>query len=251
MSVIVVPYHLDEHLPELDLPLPEGARPTVLTAVLPDADTWTRLATLYEPVAQAVRARAADGGTPVVVSGDCTVSLGVVAGLQRAGQDVSVVWFDAHGDVQTERTSTTGYLGGMPLRVLVGYRPGGIAERLGLRVVPEQRVLLVDARDLDPAEVVYLRTARIVTSTVDDVVESALPPGPLVLHLDLDVIDPAELPGMRVPAPGGPSTAAVLAAARRVLATGRVAALDLACTWLPGGAEHSAARAQLLAELVT
>ena len=61
---------------------------------------------------------------------------------------------------------------------------------------------------------------------------------------------PAELTGLRVPAPGGPSADAVLAAARRVLDTGRVVALDLACTWLPGDRDSTGLRARLLADLV-
>jgi arginase family enzyme len=59
-------------------------------------------------------------------------------------------WFDAHGDVQTLETTASGYLGGLPLRLLVGYRPELIATGLGLRPVPEHQVLLVGARDLDP-----------------------------------------------------------------------------------------------------
>jgi hypothetical protein len=52
--------------------------------------------------------------------------------------------------VQTPETSESGYLGGMPLRLLVGYRPELIAARLGLTPVPERRIVLAGARDLDP-----------------------------------------------------------------------------------------------------
>ena len=44
--------------------------------------------------------------------------LGTIAGLQRAGSDPGIVWLDAHGDVQTPETSTSGYLAGMALRLL-------------------------------------------------------------------------------------------------------------------------------------
>ena len=245
MSTILVPYHLDEHLPELNIPVP-GPHSVVRTG-LPGGDVWTRLAALYEQVAEAVRGA---GARPAVVSGDCTVSLGVVAGVQRTGVRPGVVWFDAHGDVQTLETTTTGYIGGLPLRLLSGYRPELIGERLGLLPISEDRLVLVDARDLDPAEADYLATAAVVRSTVDNLTASRLPAGPLILHIDLDVITPAELTGMRVPAPGGPSADAVLAAARRVLGTGRVVALDLACTWLPGGQDPTGLRSRLLAELL-
>ena len=66
----------------------------------------------------------------------------------------------------------------------------------------------------------------------------ALPGGPLYVHLDLDVIDPSDVPGLRYPAPGGPGAADIAAALRTLLATGRVAAVGIACTWHVG---HDAA----------
>jgi arginase len=223
VTVISVPYHLDEHLPDLGAP-----------TTLPDGDIWARLAALHNEVAGAVEAVASTGSVAVVVSGDCTVSNGIAAGLQRAGVDPSVVWIDAHGDVQTLETTTSGYLGGMALRLLLGYRPELLAERLGLRPIPEERVLLVDARDLDPPEAEYLASARLHRSTVEELSAETLPPGPLLVNLDLDVIDPAELPGLRFPAIGGPDTPTVLRATRAILDSGRVAALNVACTWHPG-----------------
>ena len=239
MSVIGVPYHLDEHLPDLDFAL----RPSQIVTAEPAAgDMWTRLAPLYSAVADAVAAAApGDGGTPlVVVTGDCLTALGIVAGLQRAGTDAGIVWFDAHGDVQTPETTTSGYLAGMSLRMLTGYRPELIAERLGLHAVPEQQMVLTGARDLDPSEADYLSEARIRRCEVADLPAAVLPDGPLYVHLDMDVIRPADLPGLRFPTPGGPSTAQVADALRLLLDTGRVAAVGIACSWLPG---HGAAAA--------
>jgi len=54
------------------------------------------------------------------------------------------------------------------------------------------------------------------------------------------VVDPADLPGLRYPAPGGPRSAEVTAALGALLATGRVAAVGIACSWHPG---HDAAAA--------
>ena len=84
-----------------------------ITVDLPASGTWQRMAVLYEAVAREVCSRE----LPVmVVSGDCTTSLAVIAGLQRAGRDVGIVWIDAHGDFNTEATTPSGYLGGMPPR---------------------------------------------------------------------------------------------------------------------------------------
>jgi len=231
VPVLRVPYHLDEYLPDLDLPLQPGR---AIIADLPDAGIWERLSCLYRQLAGAVAGTAGGGACPVVVSADCTTALGTVAGLQHAGREVGIVWFDAHGDVQTLETTASGYLGGLPLRLLVGYRPELIAAALNLRPVPESQVLLAGARDLDPPEAVYLAQAQIGRAEVTGLDPAALPGGHLYVHLDLDVIDPAELPGLRYPAPGGPSAGQVAAVLGMLMATRRVAAVGIACTWHPG-----------------
>ncbi|HZG88950.1 MAG TPA: arginase family protein [Pseudonocardia sp.] len=228
-TVIAVPFHLDERLPGLHLPL---AADVVVDPVLPAGSVWERVAALQEQVATAVAA--VPGGRPVVLSGDCTTSMGVVAGLQRAGVDPSVVWFDAHGDLQTPQTSTSGYLGGMPLRQLVGGADRTVPGSLGLRDVPERDVVLVDARDLDPPEAEFLAGSPIRHVPVGALAD-ALPAGPIYLHLDVDVLDPRDVPGLLFPTPGGPSADDVAVALQTVLATGRVAAIGVGCTWHPDG----------------
>ena len=251
VSIISVPYHLDEHLPDLNAPLPSGADVTELTVGLPDADEWSRLGRLYDAVADAVEQSVRAGSLPTVVSGDCTASIGMTVGLQRAGVDPSIVWFDAHGDLQTLETTSSGYLGGMALRVLIGYRPELVAQGLGLRPPAEDRVLLVGARDLDPAEFDYLATSAVRQSTLDELSAESLPAGPLLVNLDLDLVDPAQLPGLRYPAPDGPDVRSVLKAVRTVIESGRVAALNIACTWHPGGSDPHGVRDQLVSGVLS
>jgi arginase len=232
VATIAVPYHLDEHVPDLDMLLRTDQ---VITADLPRAaHGWDRLAPLYTAVADAVSASAADGSCPVIVCGDCCTALGVVAGLQARRRSIGIVWFDAHGESQTPETTASGYLGGMPLRLLTGYRQELIASRLRLRPVPEQRVVLVGARDLDPPEVSYLATAAIEQRDVTTLVAADVPDMPLYVHVDLDVLDPAETPRLRYPAPDGPTAQQLASALRMLMATGRVAAVGVACTWYAG-----------------
>jgi len=87
----------------------------------------------------------------VVISGDCTTSLGILAGVQRAG-DVGIVWLETHADFHTEANTTSGFLGGMPLALAAGVGTLTLPAVLGLRPVPESRIVLVDARDTDPGE---------------------------------------------------------------------------------------------------
>ena len=224
MLTVSVPYHLDEPI--------EGFAPgpvdVTVVAELPAGDPWSRMAVLYGQVADVV----AGAGQPVTVfSGDCTTSLGVLAGLQRAGSDPAVVWLDAHADFHTEATTTSGYLGGMPLALATGIGELTLPGLLGLR--PVRAATLVDARDTDPPEAVLLAASTVRRRSVADL--GPLPDGPLYLHVDLDVCDPAEIPDLLYPAPGGPALAAVLDAVRQVAATGRVVGVGLALTWRHGG----------------
>lgn len=87
MTLIAVPYHLDERLALS--PLPVTAHSTVATELAGDS-VWARMSVLYERVAEAV----ARTERPTVLSADCTMALGVLAGLQRAGLDPGggLVW---------------------------------------------------------------------------------------------------------------------------------------------------------------
>ena len=230
MASLLVPFHLDEYLPELGALVPDAD--AVLSGSLPGETPWARYAALHARVAHAVERLAGAGGRLDVVTGDCLIAAGTVLGLQRAGHDVGVVWFDAHGDLHTADSTTSGYPGGLSLRVVGGHRPPGW-DLPDLRGVPEDRLVLVGARDIDPAEADYLAASRIRQVAVPDLAADDLPDGPLLLHVDVDVVDAAALPGLRYPVTPGPSPDEVVAAARRVLGTGRVVALEVAATWFP------------------
>jgi arginase len=232
VTVVVVPYHQDERLPGDLIPLPSGRGYLVVETGLPDGDIWRRLTALDDAVANQIAAAVGARGATTVISGDCLVAVATLAGIQRAGLDPALVWFDAHGDLHTLQTTMSGYLGGLSLRLALGAH-ADLLVPLGLRPVGEARTVLVGARDLDPPEVDYLAASAIRQSSVARLDAGGLPDGPLVLHVDFDVVDAAELPGLLFPAANGPPAAAVLAAVQRVLDTGRVVALDVACPWHP------------------
>jgi arginase len=251
VTIIVVPYHQDERLPDGVIPLPVAGEFLVLQPDLPGDDIWTRMAALQSAAADQIAAAIRAGGPLTVLSGDCLLAMAALAGSQRAGVHPGIVWFDAHGDVHTLQSSTSGYLGGLSLRLVLGAHPELLAEPLGLQPVTEDRAVLVDARDLDPPEADFLQTSAVRRSSVADLDESTVPPGPLILHVDVDVVDPTELTGLLFPAPGGPSASAVTRAVYRVLATGRVTVLNIACPWRPT-AQHRVqqARVDLLRALI-
>ncbi|MGH8882145.1 MAG: arginase family protein [Stackebrandtia sp.] len=250
MPIVYVPYHLDEYLPDLDVPLPSDAAATELNAELPEGDVWSRLVSLYGQIADVTERTARAGSMPTVVSGDCTVMIGMAAGLRRAGIDPAIVWLDAHGDLQTFETTPSGYLGGMALRLLMGYRAESMLDRLGLRPVPADRVMLVDARDLDPAEAEYIDSSPLRHVPLAELTPATLPAGPLLVNIDLDTVDPAELAGLRYPAEGGPNVPTILRAARTILDSGQIAGLNIACTWTAGHGDPDGTRARLVSTIL-
>jgi arginase len=229
-DLIVAPWHLDEHIPAF--PVPVGVAETICPT-LPDGPVAGRMTLLHSAVADAV-ARAA---RPLLLSGDCPTALGVVAGLQRRDRDVAVVWLDAHGDFNTPAITISGYLGGMALASLTGRAPELFQDTFGLRPVADTDIVLADARDLDPAERDALAASRIhrvpadpatITSVLTKLGRTAV-----YLHLDVDVIDSAQLPGLRFPSGPGPSITQIEECLAAVCAIADVKAASIACAWLP------------------
>lgn len=241
MTLLLSPFHLDDALTG-DWPI---AADRVLDPVLADAapGSWPRIASVVTEVADAVASSAAAGHVPLVLSGDCVAALGVVAGVQRVGVTPTVVWFDAHGDLQSPETSTSGYLGGMPIRQLLGAADRTVPDAIGLADVDEGDIVLVDARDLDPAEVAVLAASRIRHVPVGPIGTS----GPVVVHVDLDVLDAAALPGLLFPVGGGPTLADLEDALGDLLGDAEIVALSLACTTEDRTSDAARRIAELLA----
>ena len=81
-----------------------------------------------------------------------------MAGLQAAGLSPVLVWLDGHGDFNIPETSPSGFLGGMPLAMMVGRGDPAFGRSVGLTPISEQDVWLVGARDIDPPEQETYRT---------------------------------------------------------------------------------------------
>ncbi|GBE24224.1 arginase [bacterium BMS3Bbin02] len=248
MKVISVPYFVGRFMETFDVPQPAE----VLIPDLPhngcDYDTsrasgpggvgQLRMAVLYAELA----ARVADSGPTIVYAGDCLSVIGTLAGLQRKGIEPTLYWFDAHGDFNTWETTGSNFLGGMPLAMITGRGEQTIISATGMRPLPDENVILVDARDLDPGEDDAVAASGLTVMTVDDVVVNEPHPGPIYVHVDVDVADPTDLPAINYPAPDGPSADTVRSAIDRLAATGRVVAASVS-SWNPAlpGADRAAA----------
>lgn len=167
-----------------------------------------RLGAVHEPLATAVQATIAAGQRPVSIAGDCCAAIPVITGLQRAGLRPRLLWLDAHGDFNTPDTSPSGFLGGMPLAMLVGRGEMSLLQALGTMPLDEADVLLCDARDLDRDEASALAGSKIVhCRTLDALLAHPLTDRPLHVHFDTDFLSLEDAPAMLYPAPGGPKLA--------------------------------------------
>jgi len=202
-----------------------------------------------EGVACAVRAtadettRALGEGFTLVLGGDCTVVVGTVGGAaRRLGQPIGLVYLDANADLNTPETSPSGLLCGMALALAMGRGPAEVAHASGeLPAVRAEHVALLGYRQLDgserrglgqlglalPAEAMRKLGMRVAAALALDAVEND--DGPVVVHLDVDVIDPAEMPAKQSITPGeGLTFAEASDLVCALLASPRVIALEVA-----------------------
>jgi arginase len=191
------------------------------------------MVTLYRPLAQAVHKAVTNGQRPVSVAGDCCTTIGVLAGLQQSGMAPTLIWFDAHGDFNTWETSPSGFLGGMPLAMIVGRGEQRLVEGAGQTPLRELQVILTDARDLDPEEKRAVEESGVLhLPEVTMLLERPLPPGPIYVHFDVDVINAAEAPAMNYPAEGGPTVHELQGVFETLSASGQIEAVSVS-SWNP------------------
>lgn len=205
----------------------------LVTPPLPEASPTERMGALCEVLAAEVAATRAVGNLPVVIAGDCTASIGVVAGLQQTTPDFTLVWYDAHGDFNTHETTPSGFIGGMPLAMLCGRGEQTIVAGAGAKVHPENQVILTDARDLDPGEKEAVAASALThLPDVAGLLNLTLPDKPIYIHFDSDVLRLEDLSAVNYPAQGGSDRTTIEASLAHLAQTGRVAAISVTL-WNP------------------
>ena len=155
-------------------------------------------------------------GIPLVIGGDCTIGLGVIAGFLRHDKDLSLLYFDGHVDLNTPATSPSGILDSMGLAHIIG-EPGTAAElsHIGARfpLMPEDKIVLFgyNPREINVPEQDILARGRLRHYPLSDVQDRTTQAATEVLkylegqskrfvvHFDVDVIDFTDLPIADVP----------------------------------------------------
>jgi arginase len=244
---LVTPNYFEHPEPALFSAAPEAAAANAPAGITDRSPA--NMAGLHRPIASFVEAALGAGMRPISLAGDCCAAVPVLAGLRAAGVEPTLIWIDAHGDFNTPETSPSQFLGGMPLAMMVGRGPKWMCEAVGLMPLPEERVWLIDARDLDPLERKALDASRVNRAEVADLAALTFA-GPLHVHIDLDVIDAAEAPGFNYPVPGGPNAAAMAVACAQLAKRADIRAVSIS-GWTealdPGGATGPACRRVLRA----
>jgi arginase len=173
-------------------------------------------------LAEAIR-NLPDDTIPLIAAADCTSCWGAMTGLQS--QSPVVLWYDAHGDFNTPETSPSGFLGGMPLAAMVGTGNQDAVDAIGLELVPENKVILTDGRDLDPEEAELVNNSDIIHEINLSAVDAMRWDDPLYIHFDADIIHLDDYPAVSYPAEGGPSLSESLASLRNAVQNNMVAGI--------------------------
>ncbi|HWR45624.1 arginase [Sporomusa sp.] len=157
------------------------------------------------------------GRFPLVLGGDHSIAIGTMSGVLQHKKKLGVLWFDAHGDINTAETSPTGNIHGMPVAVSFGLGHERLTGVGGQDVKLDPRnFVMIGVRDLDPGEKVLLKQLGVTVFTMHEIdimglgkvmdeairIVSAGTDG-VHVSFDMDVMDPLYAPGVGTPVFGG------------------------------------------------
>ena len=180
------------------------------------------IAKVCQKLYQTALASLDEGAMPIVLGGDHSLAAGSVAAAAEWAKKtrdlpLGLIWVDAHGDMNTPATTTSGNVHGMPLAALLGPEPAELSKigTFSPKVVPAHTVL-IGVRNLDDREKVLVRDSHVHVFTMKDIdrqgiasiVEQAVNlagNGTAGVHVsfDMDVCDPMVAPGVGTPVKGG------------------------------------------------
>lgn len=158
-----------------------------------------------------------EGSFPLVLGGDHSIAIGTLAGISKYFKRLGVIWFDAHGDLNTPETSPSGNIHGMPLAVSLGLGETTLTQIGGYcpKIQPEN-IVIIGARSLDEGEKRLIKEKGIKVYTMHEIDRLGIPKvieetiayfkdrsDGVHLSLDLDGLDPLYAPGVGTPVEGG------------------------------------------------
>ncbi|MED1713288.1 arginase [Bacillus paralicheniformis] len=168
-------------------------------------------------LAETVDKIVASGAFPLVLGGDHSIAIGTLAGLVKHYQNLGVIWYDAHADLNTKETSPSGNIHGMPLAISLGIGHEGLTGIYGKETkIKAENIVIIGVRSLDDGEKELIRDKGIKVYTMHEidrlgmtrVMEETIDylrgrTDGVHLSLDLDALDPNDAPGVGTPVAGG------------------------------------------------
>ena len=164
-----------------------------------------------------VAAEMEKGRFPLVLGGDHSIAIGTLSGVLQHKKKLGVLWFDAHGDINTAETSPSGNIHGMPVAVSFGLghdRLTGVGGREAK--LDPRKFVMIGVRDLDRGEKILLKELGVTVYTMHEVdmlgmakvMEEAISivstdTEGVHVSFDMDVMDPLHAPGVGTPVFGG------------------------------------------------
>jgi len=226
-------------------------RPAWIAGLTADEDReygeWHRLGLANGHLARAVAEASRSGDFVVGLLANCNGLLGMLGGLQQSGQGsrplrVGLVWIDAHGDFNTPETTLSGMLGGMPVAVAAGLCLTRLRQESGLDpALAPTYITMACLRDVDPLEQELIDRNDLARLTVADIQAASSRlheemqrlsgiTDVIYIHIDMDVLDPAEVPGHGLNVPGGPTSDELGEALTVMFSYPKCAAIGIAST---------------------
>lgn len=196
---------------------------------------------LNKRLCRVVAASHANQRLPLVIGGDHSIAMGsLAASAMHTNGKIGVIWFDAHGDLNTFKTTPTGNIHGMSLAASLGFGSSTLTRLGGIRPkVSPQQVVLIGTRSLDPGEQELIQQTGIRVFSIreidrigmEEVMRQALAvvtkeTEGIHLSFDLDGLDPAEAPGVGTPVAHGIRTDESLMAMKAIRDTGMLLSAD-------------------------
>ncbi|PHA02671.1 arginase [Bacillus pseudomycoides] len=153
---------------------------------------------------------------PLVLGGDHSIAIGTLAGVAKHYKNLGVIWYDAHGDLNTEETSPSGNIHGMSLAASLGHGHPSLVNLYGeYPKVKKENVVIIGARSLDDGEKELIQKEGIkvftmheidrmgMTAVMEETIAYLSHTDGVHLSLDLDGLDPHDAPGVGTPVMGG------------------------------------------------
>src|SRR5437879_4382459 len=224
-------------------------KPVSNAALTPDEDkaygSWNKLALASGDLSKIVSEARRSGYLAVGLLANCNGILGMLSGLQHSGPTakplrVGMVFIDAHGDFNTPETTLSGMLGGMPVAIAAGQCLTRMRLKAGLEpALPTRHIVEMCVRDTDPLEQELLDRSEIQQLTLEDVRTRSAnlhremkrlseATDVIYVHVDMDGLDPREVPGVALPVPGGPTSAELATALTEMFKYEKAAAFGVA-----------------------